>query len=124
MACALTGDITAISADDYEKFFAKSNKPLKTREELYERIPHWYKERVKVFDPKEANDVPPHRDIDHSIDLMPGAKPPAKKAYGLSREQAQVVKSYIDDMLGKGIANILVIQLPISYASSTRDSID
>ena len=33
---------------------------------------------------------------------MAGSKPPAKRAYGMSREQALVVKEYIDEMLGKG----------------------
>ena len=33
---------------------------------------------------------------------MAGSKPLAKRAYGMSREQALVVKEYIDEMLGKG----------------------
>lgn len=50
----------------------------------------------------EANKLPPHRPIDHKIELQKEAVPPAKRAYGMSREQANVVKAYVDEMLGKG----------------------
>lgn len=98
----LTAELSAISADDYEKFFAKHSKAPLTIEELKKRVPEDFHEYIDVWDPKLANRLPPHRDWDHAIDLVPGAKPPAKKAYGLSRDQAMVVKKYIDDMLGKG----------------------
>lgn len=50
----------------------------------------------------EANKLPPHRKIDHPIELQAGATPPAKRAYKMSREQATVVKEYMKEMLGKG----------------------
>ena len=50
----------------------------------------------------EANKLPPHRPTDHVVETREGTSPPAKKAYGMSREQAAVVKHYIDEMLGKG----------------------
>ena len=98
----LTADLSAISADDYEKFFAKHSKAPITVKELKKKIPKEFHEYIDVWNPKLANKLPPHREWDHAIDLTPGAKPPAKKAYGLSRDQAFVVKKYIDDMLGKG----------------------
>ena len=121
MVSAISHCIDAISADDFEKFFSKSRRPPTTIAELYQRLPKHYKQHVELFNPKLANKLPPHRDVDHGIDLVPGAKPPAKKAYGLSREQAQVVKSYIDDMLGKGFirhssspfaAPVLIVKKP------------
>lgn len=50
----------------------------------------------------DANKLFPQRPIDHAIKLQEGAIPPAKRAYGMSREQVSVVKEYVDEMLGKG----------------------
>src|SRR6266498_5375570 len=46
--------------------------------------------------------MPPHRPSDHRIDLIPDSIPPAKKAYGLSRDQAKMIKEYIDKIQEKG----------------------
>lgn len=97
----LCADVFAISNDDYEKFFAKLKKDPISRAKLKKMIPDLYHEFVAQWDPKEANKLPPHRASDHRIDLIPGAVPPAKKTYGMSREQASVVKAYIEEMLGK-----------------------
>ena len=59
--------------------------------------------------------------MDHAIDLVKDSAPPAKRAYGMSRDQAKVVKEYVDDMLGKGYirpstspyaAPVLVVKKP------------
>ena len=97
-----TADVAAITAEDYEKFFHKLRKPHLTREQLREKVPRTYHKWLEVWNPVEANKLPPHRNIDHSIELTNGASPPAKRAYGLSRDQASVVKEYIEEMLGKG----------------------
>ena len=84
-------------------------------------MPEHYHDRVETFNPKAANELPPHREVDHSIDLQPGAIPPAKKAYELSREQALIIKTYIDDMRQKGFirhssspyaAPVLIVKKP------------
>ena len=97
-----TADIATITAEDYEKFFHKLRKSPLTPEQLRERIPRAYHEWLDVWNPVEANKLPPRRPIDHSVHLKDGATPPARRAYGLSRDQALVVKEYIEDMLGKG----------------------
>lgn len=97
-----TTDLAAITAEDYEKFFRKLRKSPLTTEQLRGRVPRAYHEWLGVWNPVEANKLPPHRQIDHSIELKDGATPPAKRAYGLSRDQASVVKEYIEEMLGKG----------------------
>ena len=97
-----TADLSAISADDYDKFFAKHSKAPMTIKELKDQVPWEFHKYIDCWNPKLANKLPPHRDWDHAIDLLPGSKAPAKKAYGLSRDQAMVVKKYIDEMLGKG----------------------
>ena len=97
-----TTDVAAISPDDYEKFFQKMRKIPTTLEELKRKVPTVYHEWIDVWNPVDANKLPPHRTIDHAIKLQEGANPPAKRAYGMSREQALVVKEYVEEMLGKG----------------------
>lgn len=98
----LTSDVAAITPEDYEQFFHKLRKSPITIEELKEKVPKVYHRWIEVWSPIEANKLPPHRSVDHAIELQKDAVPPAKRAYGMSREQATVVKEYVDDMLGKG----------------------
>ena len=116
-----TTDVAAISPEDYEKFYQKLRKTPLTREELQRKVPKDYHPWLDVWSPVEANKLPPHRPIDHTIKLQEGAVPPAKRAYGMSRDQAAVVKAYIDEMLGKGYirpstspyaAPVLIVQKP------------
>ena len=97
-----TADVAAITAEDYEKFFHKLRKAPLSEEQLRSRIPRTYHKWLDVWNPVEANKLPPHRLVDHKIELREGVDPPAKRAYGLSRDQASVVKEYIEEMLGKG----------------------
>lgn len=96
-----TADLAAVTAEDYEKFFHKMRKKPLTPEQLRARVPQAYHKWLDVWNPVKANKLPPHRPIDHGIELKEGARPPAKRAYGLSRDQASVVKEYIEEMLGK-----------------------
>jgi transposase InsO family protein len=115
-------DTAAISLEDYDKFFQKLNKQPLTRNELLKLIPKQYHDYVDRWNPQEANKLPPRRPgIDHAIELTSGAVPPAKKPYGLTREQAAVVKAYVEDMLGKGFirpssspyaAPVLIVKKP------------
>ena len=93
----------AITPEDYELFERKMRKPPPSLEEIRQRVKSEHHQWLHVFNPRLANRLPPNRPgIDHNIDLTPGHAPPAKKVYGLSREQARAVKDYIDDMLSKG----------------------
>ena len=65
-------------------------------------MPAAYYEYLDVWDAKEASKIPPSRSIDYTIELKDGAYLFAKKVFGISREQATVVKKYIDNMLKKG----------------------
>lgn len=96
-----TTDVAAITPEDYEKFYDKIKKDPPTLKELEEEIHPLFRHWVKMFNPQEANKLPPNRSIDHAIDLVPGAIPPAKKAYGVSRQEGEVIKAYIEDMKGK-----------------------
>ncbi len=98
----LTSDFAAITPENYDKFFSKIRKKPYIREELRQMIPSEYYKYIDVWDPVAANQLPPHRNIDHQIRLIDGSIPVVKKAYGFSLEEAAVVKEYIDEMLGKG----------------------
>lgn len=95
--------ISAISAQDYEKFREKLQRPPPSRDEILKRIPKEFQQHINAFDPRLANKLPPHRhNIDHEIKLQEGAKIPARRVYGMARDQARVVRDYIEEMLGKG----------------------
>ena len=102
LASTFISKIAAITAEDYEKFFSKLRKELMSRKELRAHLSEELKDKAECFDVKEANKLPPRRDHDHKINLVSGAKPRAQKVYGLARDQASVVKAYVDEMLEKG----------------------
>ena len=118
---AFTTDVAAVTPEDYEKFFQKMRKEPMTLEQLRHKVPKEYHSWIGVWNPSDANKLPPHRPVDHAIELKDGAVPPAKRAYGMSREQALAVKEYIDEMLGKGFirrstspyaAPVLIVKKP------------
>ena len=102
LTSAFTTDIAAVTAEDYDKFFDKMRKAPIARKDLLKIVPSEYHDYIDVWNPVEANKLPPPQPIDHHVDLIDGAISPAKRAYGLSQEQATVVKEYVNEMLGKG----------------------
>lgn len=46
---------------------------------------------------------PPKRDIQHKIDLIPGAVLPNKAAYKSNPTETMEIKKQIDDLLSKGM---------------------
>lgn len=51
------------------------------------KIPSEYQEYLDVFSKAKASGLPPHRDYDCAIDLLPGTTPPRGKMYPLSRPE-------------------------------------
>ena len=61
-----------------------------------------YKEFLKVFSHKEASKLPLHHPgVDHTIKMQPGTQPPAGPPYGISRDELQVLKKYLEENLSK-----------------------
>ena len=56
---------------------------------------------MKIFNLKIINELSFHRKIDHSINLQFEVIFSTKKIYELFREQALIIKTYIDDMRQK-----------------------
>jgi hypothetical protein len=81
-------------------------RPPIPKEEILRQLPPILHEVYWGFDPKEADQLPPHRDkLDHHIELIKqeGKDPPSvsHRLRPLSRDEARAVKIYLDDMLGK-----------------------
>jgi len=66
------------------------------------RIPARYQDFVDVFSKTKAETLPPHRPIDHVIDLKPGNKLPYRRIYNLSEVELQTPKAYIETHLANG----------------------
>jgi len=60
---------------------------------LYKYLDRW--------NPKKTNLLPPYKPSDHRINLIKDAKSPARKIYNLFRDQAAVVKKYINKITTK-----------------------
>jgi hypothetical protein len=52
--------------------------------------------------PEELPSMPPDRDVEFIIDLLPGIAPISKRPYRSSSDQLQVIKAQIKELMGKG----------------------
>ena len=97
----MINEIIAIIAENYKKFFVKNNKLFLTIDELKKRLFEHYHDRVKIFNFKTINKLSLHKKIDHNIDLQFKTIFLIKKIYELFREQALIIKTYIENMRQK-----------------------
>lgn len=76
-----------------------------TRERMRKVIDdHPYLEEfADVFSKKESNDLPPHRDYDHKIEVVPGHQLTTSPLYSLTMEQLEAMKKYLIDCLQRGL---------------------
>jgi hypothetical protein len=117
LCTATTG---AVQAADYDKFM-KGGADY-TVEELKQKVPEQYHSVLQVFMKDQANVLPPHRPEDHDIQLTEGSELPFARNYRpTNAPEAEVIKKYIDEHLGKGFirssssptaAPILVVRKP------------
>lgn len=85
--------------------FCKSMRAAQTTEEqrvLDENVPPQYHEFADVFSDKQAEELPPHRPHDHTIDIEEGTEPPHGPIYALSPRELEALRQYIDENLRKG----------------------
>jgi hypothetical protein len=53
--------------------------------------------------PEELHEeLPPRRQVDHAIEVMPGVAPPAKAPYRMSHEELKELKVQLEELLAKG----------------------
>jgi hypothetical protein len=55
-----------------------------------------------VFPDDLPSGLPPRRDIDHRIELVPGAAPPSRPTYRMSMPELDELKKQVADLLAKG----------------------
>jgi hypothetical protein len=70
-----------------------------------DRVPYLeYQAVLKEFEDvfKEIPGLPPKRDIDFSINLMPGATPVSKTPYRMSTLELKELQMYLEELLKKG----------------------
>jgi hypothetical protein len=81
----------------------KDDKHEMTDEEVLKaKVPPEYHKFQDVFSAEEAKELPPHRPYDHTIETIDGQLPPHGRIYNMSQVELDALKSYIDEMLGKG----------------------
>jgi hypothetical protein len=76
-------------------------------------LPVEFAQFADVFLPQTNCALPPHRDMDISINLKEGARPPFGGLYNLSFDEQQQLKSYLDENVKKGF-----IRLSLSPAAA------
>jgi RNase H-like domain found in reverse transcriptase/Reverse transcriptase (RNA-dependent DNA polymerase)/Integrase zinc binding domain len=66
------------------------------------KLPKHYHEFLLVFDQQEADKLPPHRECDHKIELLPGKLLPAGPLYSMSEDELLVLRKFLEKNLSKG----------------------
>jgi len=56
-----------------------------------------------VFPADLPKRVPPERDVDHRIELVPGSTPPSRPTYRMSPRELDELKRQLDDLISKGL---------------------
>ncbi|XP_053574735.1 sodium- and chloride-dependent neutral and basic amino acid transporter B(0+)-like [Bombina bombina] len=82
--------------------FHKTPYRLNSYADTENQIPHVYSDVAQVFNKKEAETLPPHRDYDCPIELVPGATVPYGHIFPLSKPELDKLKEYITENLRKG----------------------
>ncbi|CAJ0934066.1 unnamed protein product, partial [Ranitomeya imitator] len=65
-------------------------------------VPEFLSDYRDVFDEPKSNALPPHRDCDCAIDLIPGSKFPKGRLFNLSVPEHAAMRSYVKESLEKG----------------------
>jgi len=100
--------VFAASMKDIEKALC-----TKTHSDPRMKLPKHYHEFLRVFDRKEADQLPPHRGPhDHHIELEVSketgqpAEPPYGPLYSMTREELLVVKKMLTEYIDKGFIRV------------------
>ena len=62
----------------------------------------YYHEILDIFEEGERQDLPPHRESDHAIDLEQGQTAPVKPLYPLDEEKLKALNEYLRKNLDRG----------------------
>ncbi|KAI3357847.1 hypothetical protein L3Q82_016237 [Scortum barcoo] len=67
------------------------------------KVPPCYHDLKEVFNKAKAMSLPPHREWDCAIDLLPGAPIPKARLYSISSFERKAMEEYIETSLQSGI---------------------
>jgi hypothetical protein len=93
---------TKSNSGSYEAQGKDDKREMTDAEVLQAKVPPEYHDFQDVFSAEEAKELPPHRSYDHKIEIIDGQLPPHSQIYNMSQVELDALKSYIDEMLGKG----------------------
>ncbi|CAJ0968301.1 unnamed protein product [Ranitomeya imitator] len=65
-------------------------------------VPEYLSDYRDLFDEPKSDTLPPHRDCDCAIDLIPGSKFPKGRLFNLSVPEHAAMRSYVKESLEKG----------------------
>ena len=65
-------------------------------------VPFQYYDFLPLFTKKRADQLPPHRYVDHEIPLETDKKPPMGQMYSMSVTELQEIRKWIEENLSKG----------------------
>jgi hypothetical protein len=81
---------------------ALAEKNEKTKKQILTKLPTEYHNFANVFSKVESSALPPHRPIDHKIELLPDTAPlKAHPLYSMSANQLVALKEYLTKALRK-----------------------
>jgi hypothetical protein len=107
-----------------EDVLAKKDK--ETREQILTKLPGKYQNFADVFSKSENSILPPHRSIDHKIELLPNAAPlKAHPLYNMSANQLIALKKYLIKTLRKEwiVPNAAEYEFSVLFAKKPNDGL-
>jgi hypothetical protein len=97
-----------------------------TREQILAKLPPNYADFVDVFSKSQNDELPPHRPLNHKIELLPDATfLRAHSLYSMSTEQLVALKEYLTENLRKEwiIPNGAEYGFLVLFAKKPNDSL-
>jgi hypothetical protein len=98
----------------------------KTREQILTKLPDEYQNFADVFSKSKSSILPPHRPIDHKIELLPDATPlKAHSLYSMLANQLIALKEYFTEILRKEwiVPNVAEYGSPVLFAKKPNDEL-
>src|SRR3954447_9949996 len=81
----------------------KNSDVDKQLDQLDPRVRPLLLEYKDVFPEELPHDLPPQRNVDHKIDVVPGSEPFKRGIYPLSQQQLKVLREELDRLLELGL---------------------
>jgi hypothetical protein len=85
------------------------------------KLPKYYYEFLLVFDQQEVDKLPPYKECDYKIKLLPGKLLPAGLLYNISEDELLILYKFLEKNLSKGFirASLFPIVSLVLFAKKT-----